>query len=113
MSKIIESIVYKRLYEYLITNKLLSDSQFGFRSGHSCSDALLCILSRIWTEKNKGNKVCIVTLDLKKAFDTVSHEILLYKLYKIGLTWNAIEWFSSYLSNRRQCDEDQGCQVQV
>ena len=95
--------MYIRDYENLITNKLFSDSQFGCRSGHSCSDALLSILSRIWTEKNKGNKVCIVTLDLKKAFDTVSHDILLYKLYKKGLTWNAIEWFSSYLSNRKQC----------
>jgi Reverse transcriptase (RNA-dependent DNA polymerase) len=59
---------------------------------------------------NKG-KWCIgIFLDLKKAFDTVQHEILLIKLAKFGISGNLLEWFKSYLSNRTQCVDINGTQ---
>ena len=99
ISKIMERIIYNNLYSFLIENKLLSRYQFGFRSGHSCSDALLSIINEIFIKKNEGKKVCVLTIDISKAFDTVCHQILIYKLFRIGLDWNSIIWFNSYLSN--------------
>ena len=101
-SKIMEKIVFKKLYSFLIENKLLSKLQFGFRGGHSCSDALLSMINEIFKQKNNNKKVCVLTLDISKAFDTVCHQILIYKLFKLGLDWNTIIWFTSYLSNRKQ-----------
>ena len=102
ISKIMEKIIYQNLYSFLIENKLLSKSQFGFRGGHSCTDALLSMTNEIFLQKNKGKKVCVLTLDITKAFDTVCHQILIYKLFRIGFDWKSILWFTSYLCKRKQ-----------
>ena len=102
ITKIFERILFNSIYEYLSENSLLSEWQFGFRSGHSCSDALNALQYRILTEKNNGRKVCVLSLDISKAFDCVSHTILIYKLFRLGFDWRAIMWFTSYLSNRTQ-----------
>ena len=65
---------------YLKLNKLLSNFQFGFRKKHSTIDALLYLIKIITTALNKKEKVCVITLDLKKAFKNVDH-ILLNKFY--------------------------------
>ena len=69
ISKIMERLVFNKLFEYLTENNKLSDFQFGFRARHSCSDALLSILNKIYAKYHNKQKVCMVTLDLKKAFD--------------------------------------------
>lgn len=102
ISKIMEKIIYNKLYKFLTDNNLLSSAQFGFRSGHSCTDALLIMLNEIFIQKNRRKKVCVLTLDITKAFDTVCHQILIYKLFRLGLDWNSILWFTSYLENRKQ-----------
>ena len=60
------------------------------------------MINEIFCQKNNHKKVCLLTLDITKAFDTVCHQILLYKLYRLGLDWNSILWFTSYLQNRKQ-----------
>ena len=109
ISKVMERLVYNKLIEFIDKNKLLSDSQFGFRSRHSCSDAMLSILDDIYSGLNNRKKVCVVSLDIKKAFDTISHEILIFKLFKLNFDRKAIEFFLSYLSNRKQFVKEGKC----
>jgi hypothetical protein len=103
MNKVMEKMIFKSLLEYLTTNKLLSEHQFGFRSRISCADALLKIQNCVNRYLNSKKIVVIITLDFRKAFDSISHELLLQKLYCLGFSWKAILWFRSYLDNRRQC----------
>ena len=70
-----EKIIYGQLYEYLMTNKLLGNQQFGFRSLHSTALALSKSTSKWWFSMDKGNMNSVILLDIKKAFDTVDHEI--------------------------------------
>ena len=101
-SKILEKLVYHKLTNHLESNKLIHKHQYGFQKHRSTEHALLHILNTISTALNE-NKYCIgIFLDLKKAFDTVPHDLLLKKLQKLGISGTALKWFSSYLSNRTQ-----------
>ncbi|KAG6448993.1 hypothetical protein O3G_MSEX005813 [Manduca sexta] len=84
------------------SNKLFSDSQFGFRKFKSTEDAAHKLVNSIASRLDQGLKCYGVFLDLAKAFDTVSVPILLRKLEGLGIRGTALDWFSSYLSNRQQ-----------
>jgi hypothetical protein len=101
-SKILEKIVANRVMNYLNWNNIISNNQFGFRKKHSTSQPLLHFLNE--TAKALSNKkhVAAVFCDLRKAFDCCNHDILISKLKKYGFEGNAISWFSSYLSDRKQ-----------
>ena len=102
ISKIFEKTVYKQLYDYLISNKLLYKSQYGFRHGHSTELASLELTDRIMKDLDNKRIPIAIFLDLSKAFDTLDHEILLYKLKYYGVKNSALSWFQSYLSDRYQ-----------
>ena len=102
ISKIMERLVFNKLFDYLIDNSLLSDCQFGFRPKHSCTDAQLSILKTVHSSLSVNKKVCLVTLDIQKAFDSVNHSLLLNKLQNIGCDQQSIDCFTSYLTNRTQ-----------
>ena len=92
-SKILERIMYNRLYEYLTKNNLLFDKQFGFRKGHLTEHALIELVNRIYDSFNKNKYTLGVFMDLSKAFDTVNHNILPKKnfmVYNLPLTKKAI-----------------------
>ena len=101
-SKILERIMYNRLYTYLTENNLLFEKQFGFRSGHSTKHALVELIDKIHDVFNKNSYTLGKFIDLSLAFDTVDHEILLKKLYLYCVLGNSLKWFDSYLSNRKQ-----------
>lgn len=102
-SKLLERVVNKRLTKYLEKNSLLSDRQFGFRQGKSTEDAVTLLTDMVVTHLDQGRSCVGVFLDLAKAFDTVSIPILLRKLSALGIRGLSLNWFSSYLSGRKQC----------
>ena len=99
LSKVIEKIISSQLTQHLESNNLLSKAQHGFRSHLSTTSALLKLTSKLYTAMD-NKKISLVTLcDLSKAFDSVSHPILLRKCYKLHID---PFWFHSYLSDRTQ-----------
>ncbi len=104
-SKILEKIVSIKLTNHLQINKLLYKHQYGFQRGLSTEHNLIHLTNYIGNALNNGNFCIGVFLDLRKAFDTCSHSILLTKLSKLGVNGTALQWFNSYLKNRFQCVE--------
>lgn len=100
--KIMEKLMYKRLSNYLEKNKILYEFQFGFRKGHSTVFALMEVLDNIYQHLDQNEYVIGIYLDLQKAFDTVNHDILLYKMFNYGIRGVVHQWFKSYLCLRRQ-----------
>ena len=94
--------MYKKMTCYIEKHNLLYPSQYGFRKGHSTQHAILDIINDIQANMNQRLLSCGVFIDLKKAFDTVDHEILLNKLNHYGFRGIINDWFSSYLNNRTQ-----------
>ena len=101
-SKIFERLVYNRLYRYLKNNNLLTNSQFGFQKGVSTETAILELQNEIINKLNRHEWCIGIFLDLSKAFDTLDHNILLHKLSMYGIRGVTLDWFRSYLSNRKQ-----------
>ena len=103
-SKILEKIVARKLMSFLENTKQLYRHQYGFRKGHSTTQPIIHLLNQIAQENDKSSKNPTMTVfaDLSKAFDTISHDILLRKLDNLGIRGIANSWFHSYLSNRTQ-----------
>lgn len=102
ISKIIELIVKNRMVAFLDRNQFFSDRQFGFLSGRSTDGALLSHITDVVSHIERGSLSVALYLDIKKAFDTVDHRILLDKLEKCGIRGLSLNWFSTYLRNRYQ-----------
>ena len=98
-SKILERIMYNRLYNYFTANSILFNKQFGFRAGHSTEHALLELIDQICDSFNDKNYFLGIFIDLSKDFDTVDYSILLKKLQHYGIKGRSLSWFHSYLSN--------------
>ena len=101
LSKVIERAVFDQMYPFLDGKVMIHDNQSGFRPNFSTSSALLHITEEWLNAIDESKYIGIVMLDLKKAFDTVNHSILLRKLCNYGLSLNVIEWFESYLEDRK------------
>lgn len=102
VARVFERLVYEQLYEYLNDNNLINTQQSGFRSLHSTLTALIDLTNDWCVNIDRKCVNGVIFLDLKKAFDTVDHKILLEKLKYFGFHNTAIAFFHSYLSNRQQ-----------
>ena len=102
VAKIFEKLVFNQFYEYLNNNSLLTSCQSGFRSLHSTLTALLEATDNWSVNIDNGFLNGVIFIDLKKAFDTIDHDIVLRKLRCYGADKTALKWFNSYLSNRYQ-----------
>ena len=108
LSKVLERAVHIQLYKYLQQNKILSTYQCGFRKCHSTEFAVLSFSDNIRRNMDQGQLTGAVFIDLRKAFDTVDHAVLLDKLSNLGILDKEHGWFTDYLSNRTQVVEFQG-----
>ena len=102
LGKTIEFFVNSQLSQYLDDRGLISDHQYGFRKDHSTTYLMLDLFDQIYTAKSKQHHPAIIFLDIKKAFDTVNHNILITKLEHYGIKGTALKWFKSFLSGRKQ-----------
>ena len=101
-SEILEKVVYNHLIEFITKSKVLNKNHFGFRKQHSTNHAVISLVEKLYSSLDERNIAVTCFLDLKKAFDTVDHSILISKLYKLGIRGPILKWFKSYLSNRQQ-----------
>jgi hypothetical protein len=101
-SKIFEKIIYKRLYDHLKNNVILSQQQYGFRSERSAENAAHALLNEILKAMNSRQMVGGIFCDLHKAFDCINHDVLLEKLKFYGVTGKFYNLIRSYLNGRRQ-----------
>ena len=100
IDKILEKAVCSRLGQYFTKLKFLCDNQFGFRAKHSTELALVSLLDRIYSGIDAGEFVLLISIDLRKAFEVIKHDVLLDKLENVGIRGSVLKWFDSYLKDR-------------
>ena len=103
LSKIVERCIATRLISFLDKHNIISTSQYGFQRNKSTTDALTDLFEKIYDNLDNKQHTLAIYLDFRKAFDTVNHPILIRKLNTIGIRGIALNWFSSYLKDRKHC----------
>ena len=102
LSQVFERRLKVWLVEFLEKQGVLTPGQYGFRSGHSTAMAILDMVEMLRSAWNRGNVALGVFIDLKKAFNTVDHRVLLAKLEHYGVREGALGLLESYLEGRSQ-----------
>ena len=100
--KILERLIYNKMFEFFTENELISQNQSGFKPGDSCISQLLCITHDIYQSLDDGLETRAVFLDISKAFDKVWHEGLLFKLKQNGISGNLLNVITDFLYQRKQ-----------
>ena len=113
ISKIFERIIYIRTVNFFKKSDIFSNFQFEFRENHSTTHALLSFVEKVTDALDTFSHTIGIFLDFSKAFDTINHKILLAKLSHYGIRGKALEWFTSYLSNRSQYVHVNGVDSQI
>lgn len=99
-SKLLEKSVQRQLYKYM-EDKILIQEQFGFRAKRSTEMAIQNYMKNLLSNEKNEYRVSVF-IDISKAFDSVSHRILIAKLEHLGIRGKALDWFKSYLADRYQ-----------
>ena len=103
LSKPLEKHMHKQMLKHLNDNRLLHPNQSGFRENHSCQTALTHLVDH-WLHNINSNKFNgVLFVDFRKAFDVISHDLLLRKLSIYGVSSSTLAFLSSYLTGRHQC----------
>ena len=100
VAKILEKIVATQLGTYLEQNNLLHPHQGAYRCRKSTEDILLLAVDYIATLLDRGCVVCAAFIDLRKAFDSLDHYLLLQRISELGVHCQVLEWFKNYLTDR-------------
>jgi len=102
ISKILERLMYNRLIKFIDHFNIIKSNQFGFRKNYSTSLAINSFVDHFHKTIEKDQYMISLFIDLSRAFDTISHEILFNKLYIYGIRGLALDWIKNYLQNRKQ-----------
>ena len=102
LSQLFERVIKARLVGFLDRHRVITPGQYGFRAGHSTAMAVLDMVERVRGAWGRGNAALGVFIDLKKAFDTVDHGLLLAKLEHYGVRGGTLGLLGSYLGDRSQ-----------
>uniref|UniRef100_A0A493TP95 Reverse transcriptase domain-containing protein n=1 Tax=Anas platyrhynchos platyrhynchos TaxID=8840 RepID=A0A493TP95_ANAPP len=100
--KLMEQILLGVIMRHLKGKQAIRPSQHGFMEGRSCLTNLISFYNKVTRWVDEGKAVDVVYLDFSKAFDTVSHSILLKKLAALGLDWRTLRWVRNWLDSRAQ-----------
>ena len=98
--KCLERVIARKLYEYLEDNDILTEHQFGFRASRSTMDQMILVYNDITSWLDQGSAVDLILFDFSKAFDVVSHHILLVKLSQLGIDAKLLKWIEGFLIGR-------------
>ena len=101
-SRLLERFGHDQVSTYMKEQKKFAESQYAFLKSICTLTSLLSITDSLFSNIDKRRINISVFLDLKKAFDTLDHGILLSKLTKYGVEGTSLRWFTSYLTGRRQ-----------
>ena len=101
-SKVLEKLFQNRLLNFVEKNNVLNDNQYGFRRNRSTTIALFDLSQKVSTFLENKLSALGIFVDLRKAFDTIDHGILLKKIEYMGVRGIALKWVASYLNNRKQ-----------
>ena len=112
-AKVCEKILHRQLLDHMLQHGHMADTQYGFIPGRSTSDAVLGLSNDLYAALNHGLPSAVVFIDLRKAFDTVNHIILLQKLSWYGVKDHELRWFENYLYLRSQCTLANGLKSEV
>ena len=101
VSKVLERLVHQKILPFLLNS--ISLHQFGFLPNRSTLQQMLLFIDKLLYFRDQKTSVDVIYLDIRKAFDTVSHELLLSKLKSLGIAGELLLWFKAYLTDRIQC----------
>ena len=100
--KLMETVIRNKIVTFLEENKIIKDSQHGFRNRRSCLTNLLDFFYEVFNSYDETKAVDIIYLDFQKAFDTVPHKRLISKVKAHGIAGNTLKWLGDWLSDRKQ-----------
>ena len=103
LSKVIERVVHTQLSTHLDNINYLYSHQYGFRRGRSTTQAIAQLNNWVLESMDEGKVTGLLFVDISKAFDSINHKVLLDKLKHMGMSERSLQWFKSYLAERRQC----------
>ena len=111
--KLMETSVASTISSHILNHNLSSSHQWAYKKGHS-TELLLAKMTEDWRKALDNNLVVgIVFVDFRKAFDSISHPILLQKLLKLGIAGDLWGWIKDYLSHRYQVTQVNGCRSEA
>lgn len=113
ISKIVEAVMKDQLNSFFESSNILSPSQFGYRTGRSAVKAVECLVSQILNAFENKEYLQATLCDLTKAFDTITHDIIIEKLYHYGIRGTELRLIISYLTNRYQTVSINNCNSQL
>ena len=100
--KLLEHFFVKHIMSHADTHNILYSLQRGFRTGRSCETQLLEFIDDVTLNMENGKQTDILVMDFSKAFDKVSHSLLLHKLHYYGIQGELNSWIQNFLFNRKQ-----------
>ena len=102
LTKVYETLTLNRMISFITAFSIFNPAQYGFRSGRSTTQAIIKLLLYVTKFYNQKNYYVCFFLDLKKAFDSINHEVLFKKFFHYGFRGSSYDFLKPYFTNRKQ-----------